>query len=114
MVYLLIVLSIMVLMYLLFKLKCDYSKIYDEFKIIKDPYFLEIKHCNVWNIWCTSQSKKINIGCKRKTIEGWDYFFSEESKEEFSTERNSPKWKKIKRKYEFFREYLITNKIVEL
>lgn len=49
------------------------------------------------------------IGCITKTLQEWDYYFSTRSKETFETPRNTRKWRKLKRQYLFFREFLKDN-----
>jgi hypothetical protein len=47
---------------------------------------------------------KIQIGCKTKTIKEWDMFFN--SKEVYSTERNTDDFKQIQAVYEAYKAYL--------
>jgi len=49
---------------------------------------------------------KIQIGCKQKTIKGWDLFFA--SKEVYSTERNTEDFKQIQAVYNALKSYLLT------
>ena len=46
----------------------------------------------------------IQIGCKKRTIEDWDKFFS--SNEEIETKRNTPEFKQIQAVYEAYKAYL--------
>lgn len=55
------------------------------------------------------ESKLVKIGCITKTLQEWDYYFSIRSKETFETPRNTRKWRKLKRQYLFFREFLKDN-----
>jgi hypothetical protein len=47
---------------------------------------------------------KIQIGCKDKTIEDWDAFFS--SDEVYSTARGTDEFKQIQAVYESYKAYL--------
>jgi len=49
-------------------------------------------------------NNKIQIGCKEKTIEGWDLFFG--SDEVFETKRNTEEFKQIQAVYEAYKAYL--------
>ena len=49
---------------------------------------------------------KIIIGCKTKTIAGWDKWFA--SDEEFETPRNSFEFKQIHGMYEAYKSYIMT------
>ena len=52
---------------------------------------------------------KIQIGCKKKTIEEWDVFFN--STEEYSTKRSTEEFKQIEAVYNAYKAYLtILNK----
>ena len=48
---------------------------------------------------------KIKIGCKEKTIEEWDYFFS--SNETFETSRDSEQFKQIEAVYLAYKAYYL-------
>jgi len=47
---------------------------------------------------------KIQIGCKKKTIEEWQYFFN--STEEYSTKRGTDEFKQIQAIFESYKAYL--------
>lgn len=48
---------------------------------------------------------EIQIGCKKKTIEDWDLFFSDECTDVFETDRDSDAFKRIKAMYNAYRAY---------
>ena len=54
--------------------------------------------------WSNSiKGDKIQIGCKEKTIEEWDAFFS--STETYSTERDTEDFKQIEAVYRAYKAY---------
>jgi uncharacterized protein YjbI with pentapeptide repeats len=53
-------------------------------------------------------NNNIQIGCKTKSIEEWDYFFNEECDIEYSTPRDSEDFKRIKAVYMAYKAYLTT------
>jgi len=59
-----------------------------------------------WSI--SFHNEMIQIGCKRKTIEDWDFFFSNESKEIFATARDSNDFKRIEAMYNAYKSYYLT------
>lgn len=59
-----------------------------------------------WSI--SFHNEMIQIGCKRKTIEDWDFFFSNESKESFETARDSNDFKRIEAMYNAYKSYYLT------
>ena len=61
------------------------------------PIFCKWSHSIVGN--------EIQIGCKSKTIEEWDEFFS--SEKELETKRGTKEFKQIQAVYESYKAYLI-------
>jgi len=59
-------------------------------------------HCK-WSHGITN-GNLIHIGCEKRTIEEWDLFFN--SKEELTTERNTPEFKQIQAVYEAYKAYI--------
>lgn len=58
---------------------------------------------NYYDIYKNDSNDIISIGCKERTIKQWDRFFSNRSKEVFSTPRNSLLFKFIKKEYQIFK-----------
>lgn len=56
-----------------------------------------------WNV--SFSNDEIQIGCKKKSIEQWDYFFSDECEETIETDRSSEDFKRIKAMYNAYRAY---------
>jgi hypothetical protein len=66
----------------------------------------ELAYFQIFCIWnhCIL-GDKIKIGCQVKNIEEWEVFFN--SKEEYSTKRNTPEFKQIQAVYLAYKAYLI-------
>ena len=58
-------------------------------------------HCKWWH---SVIDGKIEIGCKRKSIEDWDLFFN--SDEEYRTKRGTADFKQIQAVFESYKAYL--------
>lgn len=103
-----------------------YLKWFDEYSIKEDDgwesgilerYYV-ISHNDymslTWRMFWDIEMCLVTIGCKTKSIKDWDEFFSDKCTSIYSTNRNTRKWKKIKRKYEFLRTYLIDNNLIRV
>jgi hypothetical protein len=49
--------------------------------------------------------EKIKIGCKEKSVDEWDVFFSDDCKESFETDRDSEDFKRIKAMFNAYKAY---------
>ena len=79
----------------------DKTLLFSNYGVINWGILCKIKHNYKFENQC------LNIGCKFKLIEDWDYFFSDKSSETFETPRNTLEFKKLTYQYKIFREELL-------